>query len=271
MKMKKFMSFMMVLGMLLLTACGQNSDSATTEENSTAEASEKTITVITTAGGYPFNAKNAKSQELEGFMIDIINELASRTDTKTEFTTGEWSSLIPSVQSGKADVIVDGMYITEERKEVINFTEPVFSYGEGLIVQEDDTTTKSLEDLAGKTVGVQIGTSYKDMLEEKASGINFEVKTYQNQADMLKDIQNGRIDAALADSPTFGYLLKLNPDSKFRIVEDYEPALAGLIGIGISKEQTELLEELNTAIAEMKEDGTFKEIYAKWGIDWDFN
>lgn len=268
--MKNFLAMMAIMVLILLGACSQESGSGSSENTAADTVDGETIKVITTAGGYPFNAKNASNQELEGFMIDIINEAASRAGVKPEFTTGEWNSLIPSVQSGKADVIVDGMYITDERKEVINFTDPVFGYGEGMIVQEDDTTTATLEDLGGKTIGVQIGTSYKDMLEEKATVTNYEVKTYQTQSDMLKDIQNGRIDAALSDSPTFSYLLKMNPDSKFRIVENYEPSLSGLIGIGISKDQPDLLENLNKAIADMKEDGTFKEIYEKWGVNWNF-
>jgi polar amino acid transport system substrate-binding protein len=267
--MKKLMVFVLIGLMLLLTGCGETSEAKETKGSSGAK--EGAITVITTAGGYPFNAINAETQEIEGFMIDIIHEMSERSGTETELVTGEWNALIPSVQSGKADVIVDGMYITDERKKVINFTEPVFGYGEGLIVQEGDKTTKSLEDLSGKVIGVQMGTSYKDMLEEKSDALDYEVKTYNAQADMLKDVENGRIDAALADSPTFSYILSKNPDMKFKIVEDYEPSLAGEIGIGLSKDQPELLEKLNTAIEEMKADGSLKEIYEKWGVDWDYN
>lgn len=268
-QMKKLTMFGLLFLMLILAACSQISGAEETNNSSGTE--EDVITVITTAGGYPFNAINAESEEFEGFMIDIIHELAKRSGIETELVTGEWNSLIPSLQSEKADVIVDGMYITDERKEVINFTEPVFGYGEGLIVQEGDTSIQTLEDLEGKSVGVQMGTSYKDMLEEKSGTLNYEVKTYNTQADMLKDIENGRIDAALSDSPTFSYLLSKNPDMKFEIVENYKPSLAGEIGIGISKEQPELLEKLNTALEEIKADGTLKEIYAKWGVDWDFN
>ncbi|MEI2404881.1 substrate-binding periplasmic protein [Niallia taxi] len=75
----------------------------------------------------------------------------------------------------------------------------------------------------------------------------------------------------MADSPTFTYLKSKNPDAKFRVVEDYVPSLAGEIGIGIAKDNTDLVDKLNEAITAAKEDGTFKEIYEKWGVDWDFN
>lgn len=264
--MKKVLFFSLLLVfMMVLAACGNETKTA-----SSAGPARESIKIITTAGGYPFAAKNKETGEVEGFMTDIMNELASRLQLNTTLTTGEWNSLIPSVQSGKADVIVDGMYITEERKEVINFTDPVFAYGEGLIVKEGDTTTKSLEDLRGKTVGVQLGTSFKDMLEEKNKDLGLKIKTYQTLADMLKDIQNGRVDAVLGDSPSFSYLLSTNPKMNFRIVEEYEPTLVGQIGIGIAKGNTELVEKLNGEIEKMKEDGTLKEIYKKWAVDWDF-
>lgn len=261
--------FIGLLCMLLiaLSACG-NSNSSTSGQGSD---SDDTIRVITTAGGAPFGIIDPKTSKYEGFMYDIINDLAKRADLKVEMQTAEWDSLIPSLQSDKADVIVDGMYITDERKKVINFTEPVFGYGEGLIVQEGDTKTASLEDLKGKTVGVQIGTSYKDMLEENNGSLDLTIKTYETTADLLKDIQNKRLDAAIADSPTFTYLKSKNPDAKFRVVKDYVPSLAGEIGIGIAKDNTALVDKLNEAIIAAKEDGTFKEIYGKWGVDWDFN
>lgn len=279
MKKGLFTSLILMLTMAV-TACGQapgpavqpqDTKAETTAPATPAAAEAGSFKIITTAGGYPFNATNVQTKEVEGFMIDIINELAKRTNMKTELVTGEWNALIPSLQSGKADVIVDGMYITEERKKVINFTEPVFAYGEGLVVQESDTTTKSLDDLKGKTIGVQLGTSFKDMLEEKNKELGMEIKTYQTLADMLRDIQNGRLDAALGDSPAFGYMLTVNPNMKFRVVKEYEHSLGGQIGIGVTKNRPELVEALNGAVKEIKEDGTLKAIYEKWGVDWDFN
>ncbi|WP_342048590.1 substrate-binding periplasmic protein [Bacillus sp. OTU530] len=272
--MKKWLIACLVLVLTVISsACGQTTDKTGAAEKSgggTSSGGSNTIRIITTAGGYPFNATNPDTNTVEGFMIDIINEMAKRIHLKTELSTGDWNSLIPSLQSGKADVIVDGMYITEERKKSINFTDPVFAYGEGLIVPEKDKTTKSIEDLKGKTIGVQMGTSYKDMLEKKDKSLNIQVKTYQTLADILNDIQTGRLDGALADAPSFSYIQSKNPNMKYRIVKDYVPSLTGKIGIGISKQRPELVEKLNGALKEMKDDGTLKKIYQKWGVDWDF-
>lgn len=261
---KTLLALLLIVLTVLTAACGKAEDGA-----EKASASGKTIKVITTAGGYPFNATNPATKEIEGFMVDIVKEAAKRAGVKTEFVTGEWNSLIPSLQSDKADVIMDGMYITDERKKEINFTDPVFGFGEGLIVQEGDSKTASLEDLKGKTIGVQMGTSYKDMLDERSPELKLEIKTYQTLADLLKDIQAKRIDAALADKPAFTYMKSKNPKMTYRVVDEYVPSLAGEIGLGVSKENPELLEKLNNSIAEMKEDGALQKIYEKWGVDWE--
>ncbi|MED4152542.1 ABC transporter substrate-binding protein [Priestia aryabhattai] len=265
--MKKILIACVTLILLMgVAGCGKN-----TSTSGEASKNDKEIKVITTAGGYPFNATNPKTNKIEGFIIDIVNEVAKRSGVKTQISTGEWNSLIPSLQSGKADVIADAMYITDERKKQINFTNPVFSFGEGLIVPERDKTTKSLKDLKGKVIGVQMGTSFKDMLEKENKDLNIKVKTYQTLSDLLKDIQTNRIDAALADAPTFSYFKAKNPNMKYRIVEGYVPSLTGEVGIGVSKDRSELVKKFNKAIQEMKADGTLKDIYKKWGVDWDFN
>ncbi|MCZ0873997.1 ABC transporter substrate-binding protein [Peribacillus sp. AS_2] len=261
-----FIACVTLILLIGVVGCGKN-----TSTSGEASTKNKEIKVITTAGGYPFNATNPKTNEIEGFIIEIVNELAKRSDVKVQISTGEWNSLIPSLKSGKADVIADAMYITDVRKKQISFTDPVFGFGEGLIVPEGDTKTKSLKDLKGKVIGVQMGTSFKDMLEKENKSLNIEVKTYQTLSDLLKDIQTNRIDAALADAPTFSYFKAKNPDMKYRIVEGYVPSLTGEVGIGVSKDHPELLKKFNKAIQEMKEDGTLKDIYKKWGVEWDYN
>ncbi|WP_050183994.1 substrate-binding periplasmic protein [Domibacillus robiginosus] len=265
---KTLVAILLLVLAVVSAACGKTAEDSTGAKNEDSSSGQM-IKVITTAGGYPFNATNPSTNEIEGFMVDIVKEAAKRANVQTEFVTGEWNSLIPSLQSNKTDVIMDGMYITDERKKEINFTDPVFGFGEGLIVQEGDTKTASLEDLKGKTIGVQMGTSFKDMLEERSPELNLEIKTYQTLADLLKDIQAKRIDAALADKPAFTYMKSKNPNMTYRVVDEYVPTLAGEIGLGVSKENPELLEKLNQAIAEMKEDGTLTEIFENWGVEWD--
>ncbi|MFD0826404.1 substrate-binding periplasmic protein [Neobacillus sp. M.A.Huq-85] len=259
-----------VIGLIMLfvlSACGQSATSGKEDKKGT---NEKVIRVATDSESVPFTYLNTKTHELDGLLIDVIKEIGKRTDYKIELQNMEWTALIPSVQTGKADAVVAAMYTTEERKKIIDFTEPVFGYGEGLIVQEGDHTTKTLEQLKGKTVGVQMGTSYKDMLDKKASNLKLNIKSYKASADMVKDLENKRIDAMLSDKPIFQYMKVINPGLKINIVDDYKPELFGNIGIGVNKDNKDLLNKLNAAIKDMKEDGSLKEIYKKWKLDYDY-
>ncbi|MFJ8235566.1 substrate-binding periplasmic protein [Ureibacillus sp. NPDC094379] len=268
--MRKVWSILVVCMLaLVVSACGKTEVSDEKEAVSS-EQEKQVIRVATDSESVPFTFLNTETGELDGLLLDIANELGNRLDVEIELQNMEWTALIPSVQSKKVDAVVAAMYITEERKKVLNFTDPIFGYGEGLIVQEGDNKTKSLEDLKGKTVGVQMGTSYKDMLDEKAPNLDLTVKAYKTAADMISDLENKRIDAMLSDKPVFEYLKQADPEMKINIIDEYEPALFGDIGIGVNKENEELLSRLNEKIDEIKEDGTLKEIYNKWQLDYDY-
>lgn len=260
---------------LFTAACGNSGSEATGTAGQNASGAAggqdaQTVRVATTSDGPPFVYLNPDNNKMEGLIIDIAEELGKRQNLKLDYSIMTWEALIPSLQGGKADVIAEGMYITDERKQVIDFTEPVFGYGEGLIVQEGDTATKSLEDLKGKRVGALIGTSYQTMLEEKGKALDIEMKVYKQFGDMLKDVDNKRIEGALFDQPILVYMKKQDPNLTYRVVEEYVPSLPGEIGFGVAKGKQELLDKLNAGIQEMKQDGTLKKIYEKWGLDWKF-
>lgn len=275
------LSVLVLSFVLLLTACGGNdssnqdvevpseqNDNPDESNNSENEEMEITLKVASTPTGPPYTFLNSETNKIEGIMVDIATELGKRMGMNIEIEGMQWSALIPSLQGGMVDLIAAGMYITDERKEVINFTEPVFGFGEGLIVTEDDMETKTLEDLKDKIVGVQIGTTYKDMLEEL--NIAKELKVYNSIGDMLLELDNKRLDAVVADAPVLIYLKEQNPNFKIRVVDEYEPSLVGNVGIGVAKENEELLNEINKVIEEIKEDGTLQSIYDKWQVRWRF-
>lgn len=275
------LSVLVLSFVLLLTACGGNdssnqdvevpseqNDNPDESNNSENEEMEITLKVASTPTGPPYTFLNSETNKIEGIMVDIATELGKRMGMNIEIEGMQWSALIPSLQGGMVDLIAAGMYITDERKEVINFTEPVFGFGEGLIVTEDDMETKTLEDLKDKIVGVQIGTTYKDMLEEL--NIAKELKVYNSIGDMLLELNNKRLDAVVADAPVLIYLKEQNPNFKIRVVDEYEPSLVGNVGIGVAKENEELLNEINKVIEEIKEDGTLQSIYDKWQVRWRF-
>ncbi|SHE33382.1 amino acid ABC transporter substrate-binding protein, PAAT family [Seinonella peptonophila] len=257
--MKKFLiAILAVVSIVALTACGGGQ---------TGGSSGQTLKVASTPTGPPYTFLNTETNKIDGIMVDIVNELGKRIGQKIEIKPMQFSTLISSVKERKVDAIAAGMIMTDERKKEVAFTKPVFGFGEGLVVQKGDNKTKTIDDLKGKVVGVQLGTTYKDFVEKK--GVAKELKVYKAIGEMLKDLDNKRLDAVIADGPVITYLKQQNPNFKIQVVEEYKPSVVGETGIGLAKGNTKLLEKLNKAIDEMKKDGSFQQIYKKWGVKWE--
>jgi polar amino acid transport system substrate-binding protein len=157
------------------------------------------------------------------------------------------------------------MFVTPARKEVIDFSEPFYSYGEGLLVPKGDSKAYTKQDdLKGEVVGAQVGTAFVDAL--KKSGLFSEVKAYDTIPDILRDVNAGRLKAGFADYPILAYNLKQGGFPEARIVESYKPTTVGSVGIGVRKGDTELLAKINNSLAKLKANGTVEKILDKWGL-----
>lgn len=144
-----------------------------------ASAETPTYKVGSTPTGVPFTFLDVKSNKISGVMVDIITAIGEEEGFTPDVKATQWSALIPSLTSDKIDIIAAAMYATEERAKVVDFTDTVYSYGEGLFVSKDDETEyKTPQDLEGKTVGVQVGTAYIEPM--KALGVFKEVKIYDS-------------------------------------------------------------------------------------------
>jgi polar amino acid transport system substrate-binding protein len=198
-------------------------------------------------------------------MVDLITEVGKDAGFTVQVEPMQFSALIASLTSNKIDIISAAMFITPARKEVIDFSDPIYTYGEGLLVPKSDTKEyKSQEDLKGETVGAQVGTAFVDAL--KKSGLFAEVKAYDTIPDILRDVSTGRLKAGFADYPILAYNLKQGGFPDARIVESYKPTVIGSVGIGVRKGDAELLGKINTSLAKMKANGTVEKILAKWGL-----
>ncbi|SEQ44164.1 ABC transporter substrate-binding protein [Thalassovita taeanensis] len=220
--------------------------------------------VGSTTSGVPFTFLDVKKNSVQGVMVDIIEAIGEKEGFSADVQATQWSALIPSVTSGKIDIIAAAMYATPKRAEIVDFTETVYPYGEGLFVATDDTAdyTKP-EDLAGKTVGVQVGTAYVEPME--SLGVFKEVKIYDAIADIMRDVQLGRIDAGFADQPIVAYQVAQGA-AKVRLVKTYESTVVGEVAIAVNKGNTELLDTLNSGLAAIKSSGELDEILVKWGL-----
>lgn len=224
------------------------------------------LKVGSTPTGSPFTFLDTKTNTIEGVMVDLIKEIAKTADLKIEVEGMQFSTLIASLTSNKIDLISAAMYITAARKEVIDFSDPIYTYGEGLLVPRSDTKDyKEFADMKGYTVGAQIGTAYVDALQK--TGLFAEVKLYKTSPDILADVNAGRIQAAFADQPIMAYTLKQGQFPQVRLVKSYKPTIIGSVGVGVRKSDGELLKKINTALAKLKADGSVDKILAKWGLE----
>jgi polar amino acid transport system substrate-binding protein len=226
---------------------------------------QQTLKVGSTPTGIPFTFLDTQTNKIQGVMVDLITAVGKEAGFEVQIEPMQFSALIGALTSNRIDVIAAAMYITEPRKQVIDFSDPIYTYGEGLFVPKTDTKEyRSLEDLKGMAVGAQVGTAYVEPLQK--SGLFSEVKIYENIPDIMRDVNAGRLKAGFADLPIVAYNLQQGRFPEVRLVRGYKSTIVGSVGIGVRKSDQELLKKVNAGLAKVKDNGTLKQILAKWGL-----
>jgi polar amino acid transport system substrate-binding protein len=210
-------------------------------------------------GGEPYIYLDA-DQKLVGFEVDIMDELTRRLGVKPTFVQHDWANLVPSLQRGDFDVVMNGLEDTDDRRQQLRLSHPYFIYAETLTVRKG-SPIRSMKDLDGKTVGTLNQTYAYDVLRD-AKGVT--IKPYEGNIEPYDDLENGRIDAVLLDNiiaDRYGCnrdTLECLPDEVAR----------GTYVIGIRKEDPELEAAIDGALDAMKSDGTLEKILRHAGL-WD--
>ncbi|HET9578862.1 MAG TPA: ABC transporter substrate-binding protein [Usitatibacter sp.] len=226
---------------------------------------QQTYKVGSTPTGVPFTFMDTKTQTIQGAMVDLITAIGQDQGFKVQVEATPFASLIPSLTTSKIDIISAAMLITPQRKEVVDFSDPVFPYPEGLILKADDKGTyRTLADLKGQVVGAQVGTVYVDFLRK--NGEFAEVKTYDSLADLIRDVGLGRVKAGFGDAPILRYQLSQRKDTGVKLAEGYQTKMDGWVGIGVRKGDKDLLAKINTGLANLKKNGGLDQILAKWNL-----
>lgn len=232
-----------------------------------ATASAQSIKVGTTTTSSPFGYLDTKTGQVEGLMIDIAKAATAAAGLKPDFEAMPFASLIPTLTTKRVDMVSAGMFITPVRKEVVDFTQPVFRFGEGLVgSKKDKTAYASLDDMKGKRVGAAIGTSMAEMVQKKTDLFS-EIKLYETSVEMFTDVNNGRIDLAVIDFPIAVTAEKTGSYPNLQVIRSYKTTAPNDVGMAVRKGDTQTLNKLNAAIAKMKADGTLDGIYKKWGLN----
>lgn len=235
----------------VLTGCGSGA-----KPESKAPA-EKTLRVGTEAAYPPFEFTKDNSNELQGFDIDLMNAAAKRAGYKVEWKNMGFDALIPALQSDQLDAAISGMSITDERKKIVNFSDAYYSAGSNAVFKVG-ADIHTAADLAGKTLAAQIGTTGAD---EAHTIPGATVKEFNSAPDALQEVLGGGSQVAIIDGPVAAYYLKLEP-GKYEMFPTGTPEIP--IGIAMNKNNTELLQKINTALADMKKDGEYAKIQEKW-------
>lgn len=205
----------------------------------------------------------------EGFDVDLGAAVGAKLGVEFKFENSGFDGLIPAVEAGRYDVILSGMTDKAERQEKVDFVDYQTSGFSILVPVGNALGVKTIEDLCGKKVAMQKGTSQIDFVKGVSAKCStpIEVSEFPLEADAQLAIQSGRADAGVADTPPMVYFVKnTEPGKKFEIVagEQYETAL---LGMAISKKLPELRDSVAKAINEMMADGSYDALLAKWGLE----
>lgn len=230
-----------------------------------------TIRIGVDASYPPFESKAASGQ-LVGFDIDLGNELCRRIHAKCSWVETPFDSVIPGLKTRKFDMVLSTLSMTPARAKQIDFSDKVFHVPTKLLVKKGSNLLPTPASLAGKSVGVEQGSMQETYAKTHWGSQGVQVRSYQNQDQVYADLLAGRLDATLQNAAQAEYGFLRTPRGAAYMLagpelEDDKIFGPGT-GIGLRKEDTDLKEKLNAALAAMHQDGTYKKIAAKY-FDFD--
>ena len=225
---------------------------AATSTAALADGHAKTIRMGTEGAYAPYNFLN-DAGEVDGFEREVGDELCVRAELTCEWVTNEWDSIIPNLTSGNYDTIIAGMSITDEREEVIDFTQNYFPPAASAYAALSPDA-----DLAEGVIAAQTGTIQAGYVAESGATL-LEFATYD---ETVAAVRNGEADAVFADKDALAPTVE-ESSGEMTFAGDDVP-LGGGIGLGLRESDTELKGQFDAAITSMKEDGSLNELIVKW-------
>ena len=270
--MKKFMALLMAAVMCasVLTACGNDSaasestavesteDANVAEESAEAVSTEKDVLVFGTNAEFPPFEYLGDDGEPDGFDIALIKAIGEKMGVEVEIQNMEFASLVAATGT-KIDGVIAGLTVTDERKEAVDFSDAYYEAVQYVIVPADSTIATA-DDLKNKTIGVQLGTTGMFIAEEIEGAT---VQSYNKAVDAVNDLNNGRVDLFIIDRNPAEVFVSKFPDKIVAIEGAQFGFEAEEYAIALPK-GSELVEQVNTALAELKADGTFDALVAQY-------
>lgn len=247
--MKKFGLLITLILTLALAACGQN--------NGESAEDKKVLTMGTSADFAPFESRNT-SGEVEGFDIDLAKYIADELGYELKIEDMKFDGLIGALQANRVDLVLSGMSATEKRAQNVDFSTQYHHSGEMFITLKDSEVT-SLEQLEGKTLGVQLGTIQEEGARKLQETVDFEIKAVDNATILIQELQSNRIDVAYLDKAVATGYINEQGLAGFDDPTSSSPGMAVAFPKG-----SELVDEVNQVLKEMEENGKLDELKVKW-------
>jgi polar amino acid transport system substrate-binding protein len=254
-----------VLG-LVLAACGRQEPPAPAASSSapsgSAPAPAAKVYVVGTDAAYaPFESQNEKG-EIVGFDIDVVKAVAQKAGIEVKFVNTPWEGIFNTLAQGDRDLLVSSITITDERKQTMDFSTPYFDAQQLMAVKKDSKIGK-FDDLKKLKVGVQNGTTGDEVITKLQGKDSTNIKRFESTPLALKELEAGGVDAVVADNGVVVHYVANNAGSNFKTLADASFA-AEQYGLAVKKGNAELLTKLNKGLADIKADGTYNTIYAKY-------
>lgn len=250
-----FAVFLLALASVAAVGCGGGDDTTSGGGETSAGGGGEPLTVGSDIPYPPF--EQGKAGEYTGFDIELMEAIGEKMDRKPEFQDTSFETIFRDVAQGKFEAVISAATITEEREKAVDFSNPYYLSEQAVLVKEG-SEIESLEDLEGKTVGAQQGTTGLELAKEELGGS--ELRPFPEGPDAVNALKAGTVEGVIIDAPVAQNAVEKSGGveiaEKVPTEEEY--------GIAVAQGEEGLLDEINQALKEVQDDGTYKKIYEKW-------
>ena len=266
------MSLMAAAGVLTLAGCSSNSGSSAAASGAASSAASTGAAdqlaaiqangklVVALEGAWQPWSYHDESDTLVGYDVEVSRAIAEKLGVEPEYVESDWDSLFAGLDAGRFDIVCNGVEVTDERAKTYDFTVPYGYIHTALAVRKDNEDIKSIEDLKCKSTANSLASTYMELAESYGATVQG-IDTLEETIQLLTA---GRIDATLNADVSFYDYLNVHPDADFKLVAQTEDASHVAIPVRKGDDSASLLEAINTAIDELRADGTLKALGEKY-------